>query len=108
MNNRVLAAVLLTATLVAVFAFVAYSKFGGSESENDSAASSWPKLLVSATWRGEFKEYRSYVLDIPFFKLSEKKPETFDDFSKKVTKYMFPEGYIAQEFCEHGDRRFVA
>ncbi len=70
--------------------------------------SDWPKLFVSATWRGEFREYRSYVLDLPFSKITGGKAQTFDDFSKKVTKYMFPEGYIAQEFCEYGDRRFVA
>lgn len=62
---------------------------------------------MSATWRGEFKAYKSYVLEIAKNSIAKAAPVEFDDYAKTVSKFSFPEGYIVQEFCENGDRRFV-
>lgn len=62
---------------------------------------------VSATWRGEFKNYKSYVLAVPKKSVPGSKPAEFDDYARTVSKFSFPEGYIVQEFCEFENRRFV-
>lgn len=86
---------------VGAFALHAYEPFQAGKSDIPGS------YYVSATWRGEFKQYRSYVLDIPRASTASTKPQLFDDYAKTVTKFSFPNGYIVQEFCEFEDRRFV-
>ena len=88
-------------SVAGAFALRAYGPF---QAEKSDAPGSY---YVSATWRGEFKQYRSYVLDIPRASTVSVKPQLFDDYAKTVSKFMFPNGYIVQEFCEFEDRRFV-
>lgn len=74
---------------------------------NDRISNVPGTYYVSATWRGEFKAYKSYVLEIAKKTVDEAVPTEFDEYAKTVSKFSFPEGYIVQEFCENGDRRFV-
>lgn len=67
------------------------------------------KIYVSATWRKEFQNYNSYVLDVPESQILGNLPKRkFEEYLSDITKYSFANGFIAQEFCEFEGRRFVA
>lgn len=94
---------------VALAAGIGIASFGspgfpGSSNESESLSG---KLYVSATWRGEFTNYNSYVFELSKKEAASAKSREFDQFSKEVSKFSFPNGYIVQEFCEYENRRFV-
>lgn len=86
------------------WAFFRTDDAGVSENRNPKIPGTY---YVSATWRGEFKAYKSYVLEIAKDSVAKAAPAEFDEYAKTVSKFSFPEGYIVQEFCENADRRFV-
>lgn len=85
----------------------AFFRTEGAILPNDRLPNVPGTYYVSATWRGEFKAYKSYVLEIAKKSVIKTAPAEFDEYAKTVSKFSFPEGYIVQEFCENGDRRFV-